>query len=181
MTTPISTLTCPSCGGRLQIVSGIDRFACGHCGNEHVVHRESGIVYLEPIAHDIRHIRTGVDNLRGGVDKTAAELAIVRLQKEIVDLEKELKAVSVSNVSSWMLPSNLNTALGALTTVLFIFSVNTSSTILWVIFCCNFLATLLLWARRVEEAQKKKKEDILDIKAEINETREALMRNRKLV
>ncbi|MFL7795121.1 MAG: hypothetical protein AB8I69_23480 [Anaerolineae bacterium] len=26
------TLTCPSCGGKLQVTNDIDRFACTHCG-----------------------------------------------------------------------------------------------------------------------------------------------------
>lgn len=31
------TLSCPTCGGQLQITKDIERFACGHCGNEHIV------------------------------------------------------------------------------------------------------------------------------------------------
>jgi len=73
------TLSCPSCGGKLQITADIERFACAYCGNEHVVRRGGGIVSLIPIADDIKGIKTGVD-------KTAAELAIVRLEKEINEL-----------------------------------------------------------------------------------------------
>jgi ribosomal protein S27AE len=43
------TLSCPSCGNKLQITSDIDRFACGACGNEYVVIRKGGIVALKPV------------------------------------------------------------------------------------------------------------------------------------
>ncbi|MFN8598112.1 MAG: hypothetical protein U0559_18265 [Anaerolineae bacterium] len=33
----LMTLTCPSCGGQLQITNETDRFVCAHCGNSHVV------------------------------------------------------------------------------------------------------------------------------------------------
>ena len=33
------TLTCPSCGGKLQITEDIDRFTCAYCGNEYFVKR----------------------------------------------------------------------------------------------------------------------------------------------
>ena len=73
------TLTCPSCGGQLEISRDIDRFACAHCGREHLVNRSGGIVSLSPVIDALKKV--GV-----GVDKTAAELAIVRLKNEITDL-----------------------------------------------------------------------------------------------
>ncbi len=73
------TLSCPSCGGKLQITSDVERFACAHCGREHVVNRGAGIVSLSPVVDALKTV--GV-----GVDKTAAELAIVRLNKEIGEL-----------------------------------------------------------------------------------------------
>jgi DNA-directed RNA polymerase subunit RPC12/RpoP len=82
------TLTCPSCGGKLQITKDIDRFACGHCGSEHVVKRAGGIVALAPVVE-------GLAKVQAGTDKTAAELAIVRLTQEIAALEiKKQKLVS---------------------------------------------------------------------------------------
>jgi len=74
------TLSCPSCGGKLEITPDIERFACGYCGNEHIVRRGGGIISLIPVAEDIKGIRTGVD-------KTAAELAINRIKKEIEELD----------------------------------------------------------------------------------------------
>jgi hypothetical protein len=77
------TLTCPSCGGKLEITNDIDRFACGHCGAEHIVRRSGGIVSLAPVVAALGKVQVGVD-------KTAAELAIVRLKEETEGLQREL-------------------------------------------------------------------------------------------
>jgi len=100
MTNPITTLACPSCGGKLQIKKSANRSTCGYCGNEHVVHRESGTAYLEPVAEDVRYIRSAVDTLRGGTDKAAAELAIPRFTKEIGELKGKLETVKLSDMNS---------------------------------------------------------------------------------
>ena len=60
----------------------MNRFACGHCGNEHIVRRSGGTISLTPVVEGLRKVQSGVD-------KTASELAIVRLKKEIEELEKE--------------------------------------------------------------------------------------------
>ena len=78
------TLTCPNCGGSLRITEDIDRFACVHCNNEHVVKRGGGIVSLAPVEKQLTEIRTGVD-------KTASELAIKRLEVEEAQLKKDLE------------------------------------------------------------------------------------------
>lgn len=31
------TLTCPSCGGRLEITNNTERYVCVHCGNAHLI------------------------------------------------------------------------------------------------------------------------------------------------
>jgi len=76
------SLTCPSCGGKLQITNDLDRFACAFCGTEHVVRRSGGIVALAPVVEGLKKVQVGVD-------KTASELAIVRLRKEIDELNQE--------------------------------------------------------------------------------------------
>ena len=81
------TLTCPSCGGKLQITRDIDRFACAHCGREHVVRRGGGLVSLSPVIEQIKHV--------GAVaDRTASELAIHRLTSEIAELEGTRSCIS---------------------------------------------------------------------------------------
>ena len=78
----VFSLTCPSCGGKLQITKDIERFACEHCGNEHIVKRSGGVLSLAPVVEGLRKVRVGVD-------KTASELAIRRLSEEIQQLQLE--------------------------------------------------------------------------------------------
>ena len=73
-------LTCPSCGAKLEITKDIKRFACGFCGNEHVVKRGGGIISIIPIADD-------TEDIKKGVNKTASDLSILRIKKEIEELE----------------------------------------------------------------------------------------------
>jgi len=80
------TLTCPNCGEKLGIAFDIERFACGYCGNEHLLKRGGGIVSIIPITNDIKKIQTGVD-------KNAAELEISRLKKEIHELNQKNKTL----------------------------------------------------------------------------------------
>jgi predicted RNA-binding Zn-ribbon protein involved in translation (DUF1610 family) len=79
------TLTCPSCGGKLQITNDIDRFACGHCGNEHVVKRSGGVVALAPVVE-------GLAKVQVGVDKTASELEVARIERELAVLYSDSEA-----------------------------------------------------------------------------------------
>jgi ribosomal protein S27AE len=80
------TLSCPSCGAPLQVTDDIDRFACAHCGAEHVVKRGGGIVSLAPVVSVLRDVRAGVD-------RTASELALPRLTAEIAELEQHKKPI----------------------------------------------------------------------------------------
>ena len=84
------TLTCPSCGSKLQLTNDIEHFSCASCGNEHIVRRSGGIVSLAPVVDQIQKVQVGVD-------KTASELAIKRLSTEIEDLQKQKQAITVSN------------------------------------------------------------------------------------
>ncbi len=81
------TLTCPSCGGKLQIGDDVDRFACSHCGSEHLVRRGGGIVSLAPVVGELKGVRAGVDNV-------ASELAINRLKGDIANLEQQVAQVA---------------------------------------------------------------------------------------
>jgi hypothetical protein len=70
------SLTCPNCGGKLEIYNDMDRFACSFCGGEMLVQRRGGAVSLKTVENAIRRVQVGTD-------KTAAELALPRLQAEI--------------------------------------------------------------------------------------------------
>lgn len=80
------TLSCPSCGGRLQITSSIERFACANCGNEHLVKRHGGVIFLAPVVETLQSIQTGTDRM-------ASELAIARLKDEIKEIEAFIEKI----------------------------------------------------------------------------------------
>lgn len=74
------TLKCPSCGSSLNVSSDIERFACGYCGTGQVVLRRGGTVSLKPVEEAISKVQVSTD-------RTAAELALVRLQRELAEDE----------------------------------------------------------------------------------------------
>jgi DNA-directed RNA polymerase subunit RPC12/RpoP len=80
------TLSCPSCGAKLQITNDLDRFACAFCGTEILVNRQGGTVALKPILEGIRQVRQGID-------LTTSELTIRRLKDEIGELEIDKFAI----------------------------------------------------------------------------------------
>ncbi len=86
-------LTCPKCGGKLQITSDIDRFSCGYCGNELILQRSGGAITVAPVVD-------GLKRVQAGTDKTASELAIVRLEGEISKLSQQRNSIPVN--SSYM-------------------------------------------------------------------------------
>ena len=106
------TLTCPSCGAKLEIGEDIERFACSHCGNEHIVKRSGGTVSLMPVLEQIKKVRAGVD-------KTASELAIKRLKEEIREIQSRMPAVeegSFIKVMNWFMGLFVLATLGAILT-----------------------------------------------------------------
>ena len=108
------TLTCPACGGKLQITNDIERFACAHCGAEHVVRRGGGLVSLAPVVAEIKHVGAGVD-------RTASELAIQRLTNEIAELERMRGSISTELTvgTGWTFSQSVGIALGGIALVLF--------------------------------------------------------------
>lgn len=70
-------LNCANCGARLEIHDDMERFACAHCGSEMLVQRRGGTVALRAVTEAIRKVQLGTD-------KTVAELALVRLEKELL-------------------------------------------------------------------------------------------------
>jgi len=79
----IIKLTCPACGAKLELTEDIERFACSYCGNEHIVIRRGGLVTLKPVVEQLEGVRVATD-------KTASELALVRLEKEIEEAKGRL-------------------------------------------------------------------------------------------
>lgn len=81
------SLKCPSCAGKLDVYQDMERFACGYCGAEALVDRRGGSVSLKCLT-------AVIENVQRGTDKTAAELALTRLQKELVELQDQLPGLA---------------------------------------------------------------------------------------
>jgi DNA-directed RNA polymerase subunit RPC12/RpoP len=81
------TLSCPTCGGKLEITENIDRFVCDYCGSEYIVKRGGGIVSLAPVVESIQKMQSDTNVIR-------SELAIRRLEKEILDLQKKIDEIN---------------------------------------------------------------------------------------
>lgn len=71
----VLNMRCASCGANLEIKPDTTSFACGYCGASQTVERHGGTVALKLVTDSIARVQFGTD-------KTAAELAIVRLQNE---------------------------------------------------------------------------------------------------
>ncbi len=85
----IVTLSCPNCGGKLEVTQDLDRFACVYCGQEHMVQRGAGTVSLRPVVERLDAIQHTSQQIlqsawQGAVAtrKVAAELALARIKKE---------------------------------------------------------------------------------------------------
>jgi ribosomal protein S27AE len=79
-------LNCANCGAKLDVHDDMERFACGYCGTEMIVQRRGGTVTLKALTAAISKVQIGTD-------KTAAELAIARHEKEMAQLLQSLDAL----------------------------------------------------------------------------------------
>jgi hypothetical protein len=68
-------LKCPGCGAGLQISPEMESFACGYCGTSLQTVRQGGTIALTADTFT---------NIQAGTDRTAAELALVRLKDELM-------------------------------------------------------------------------------------------------
>jgi len=82
----VVSLKCVCCGARLEIDCDMSAFACGYCGNELYVERKGGTIAL-------RQVVDAVKDVQAGTDKIAAEMALVRLEKEREQWVASLTAV----------------------------------------------------------------------------------------
>jgi len=101
------TLSCPNCGGKLNITSDIERFACQFCGHEHIVRRNDGMISLEPIMRElnanINLVGVGVSKLGFSSEKQVAEQTITRLKGEIAEIDKVLASNMDGNQTAMIL------------------------------------------------------------------------------
>jgi DNA-directed RNA polymerase subunit RPC12/RpoP len=73
-------MKCSVCGASLRVTPDAGRFVCTQCGSELLVERGGGTLSLKPVTEAISKVQVGTD-------KTAAELALKRLQGELAALD----------------------------------------------------------------------------------------------
>jgi hypothetical protein len=99
-------LNCQSCGGKLEVYRDMEQFACGYCGTEMIVQRRGGTVALKAVTEAIKQVQIGTD-------KTAAELALARLESEMKDLKiTEAALREQSGGTLWMIFGAIFASLG---------------------------------------------------------------------
>lgn len=79
-------LSCASCSAPLEIGGDLERFACSYCGAEQIVERSGGIVCL-------KKVETAIHAVQRSSDRTAAELALVRLDRELDEAQASKAAL----------------------------------------------------------------------------------------
>lgn len=176
MTDAVSVvLSCSNCGARLEITPDIDRFVCLHCGSQQIVRRGGGIISLQPLVQ-------GVERVQRGTDKTAAELAIPRLTKEIAEVEEELRRIESTPDAQWL----ERPVLDNITPVVILVGLGSVVLFLWVVNLVNvaivatlLAAPLMLWIfSRSQREQRAEIEKWLDEVAVVKAATSQAPRNR---
>lgn len=72
-------MKCASCSAPLEIKPETTEFVCAYCGSAQIVDRSGGTVTLNLVAETLGKVQQGTD-------RTASELALVRLKKELQHL-----------------------------------------------------------------------------------------------
>lgn len=75
-------LSCVNCSAPLDVGDDLERFACMYCGTTQIVQRAGGTVAL-------KKVESAIHAVQRGTDRTAAELAIPRLNKELAEAQTE--------------------------------------------------------------------------------------------
>lgn len=73
---PLLKLSCANCSAPLEVGDNMDRFTCSYCGTAQVVERSGGVI-------STRKLETAINAVQRGTDRTAAELAMPRLDREL--------------------------------------------------------------------------------------------------
>lgn len=56
------TLACPSCGAKIQVVPGTNRYVCDYCGSEHILDQPGSVLpEIAPVKHGMVPIPKGVN------------------------------------------------------------------------------------------------------------------------
>ena len=112
------TLSCPNCGGKLEITQDIERLACPYCGTEHIVQRDVGAISLKPVLEEIQAVKESVDRAAIASQRTADELALKRVEKERTKLQSWADA-RLNDIAKARMTTRNNQNLGILLFLIF--------------------------------------------------------------
>ena len=87
-------LTCHSCGGKLEITDDIERFTCGHCGNEWIVNRAGGIVSLKAIEENLSKVQEHTKETAGHSKILADQVKLKAIKERITTLSAEANKIN---------------------------------------------------------------------------------------
>lgn len=83
---PLLKLSCANCSAPLEVGDNLERFTCSYCGTAQVVERSGGVI-------STRKLETAINAVQRGTDRTAAELAMPRLNNELREAMAERAAL----------------------------------------------------------------------------------------
>ena len=85
------TLSCPSCGARLQVNKEKGTYTCEYCGVDHLIRPENQVVVTQN--SDPEEMKS----IKKVMDKTNSEMAIKRLSEEIKEIDQKIAEVKAKN------------------------------------------------------------------------------------
>lgn len=80
--TEITKLSCPACGGKIEVKENSDQFTCTYCGTHLQIEKSKGEIAVRPF---IQAVKT----MQSSMDRNASELAINRIKPELAALEAQ--------------------------------------------------------------------------------------------
>jgi hypothetical protein len=174
------TLSCPTCGSKLQITPDIDRFSCLHCGNEHMVRRGGGLITLAPVID-------GLNRIDAGVNQVALEMAVIRLPKEIADLDAEVARLENQQAGNVLRSSLLEdlAAFCALASALLLLALMIANLSWWPWLLLPIALCAPLWAllntKRIRAGRRQVQAALVEVQRRQAQKQAQLARNRLLL
>jgi DNA-directed RNA polymerase subunit RPC12/RpoP len=166
-------LNCANCGAKLDVYDDMDRFACAYCGTEMVVQRRGGTVALKAVTEAIRKVQIGTD-------KTAAELALVRLDKEVKQLRNAYANLEDTANARRMQATQVNIFVGGGACVFLVVGIGQRSTLALVV-SLALVCGLVAFARSERKAKREFDDQFQEIRKEMNEVQQEIQRNLAIV
>ena len=165
-------LTCANCGGKLEVYDDMEHFACGYCGSEMLVQRRGGTVILKAVTEAIHKVQIGTD-------KTAAELAIVRLNKELEELKADYFRMQESHSAS-------SGRAGCGIALVVLLAISTIAMVPEkpgpaIGFLAFLIGLTVLVGKQVVNNKKRSSQTLAETKSKIDQVQQEINRNRQIV